>query len=97
MHTTPREVFALELQDDAMAPDFPAGTIMRLDPSKAPRAGWPALVRDAHGHHYLRDYMMGAGGHWIATPRSRGYEHLHAAEHGLQVIAIMIGVDYVLD
>lgn len=55
MHTTPREVFALELQDDAMAPDFPAGTIMRLDPSKAPRAGWPALVRDAHGHHYLRD------------------------------------------
>lgn len=86
--------FEVELVDDALAPDYPAGTVMRFDAAKARRPGWPCVVRDLAGNFYIRDYEQGAGDDWRATARSRGFAPLSRAEHGLTYIAPMYGVDF---
>lgn len=86
--------FELEVSDGSFGSDIPPGCVMRLDPGRPPRAGWPVLVRDREGNHYLRDYQEGAGGRWQAVARVRGFAPLDSVDDGLQVVAVMRGVDW---
>lgn len=86
--------FELEVKDGSFGGEIPAGCVMRLDPNRQPRAGWPLLVRDKAGKFYLRDYQEGAGGRWQAVARVRGFAPLDSEDDGLQIIAVMKGVDY---
>lgn len=86
--------FELEVVDGAFGAEIPPGCIMRLDPLRAARAGWPVLVKDREGTFYLRDYQEGAGGRWQAVARVRGFAPLDNVDDGLQVIATMKGVDW---
>lgn len=87
--------FLLEVIDGAFGEEIPAGSVMRLEPGLRPRAGWPFLVRDREGRHYLRDYEQGPGSAWRAVARvKRGFAPLESVEHGLTIIAVMRGVDY---
>lgn len=86
--------FELEVIDDALAPEIFKGCIALLDPKRPPEPGWPVLVRDSQGHHYLRDYKVGAGSRWGAVPRAAQKEHfdpLDSEAHGLVIIAAMDG------
>lgn len=86
--------FELEIFDDALAPDFERGSIALLDSTRKPVPGRPVLVRDKHNNHYLRRYKAGAGVHWKAVPspeQDHNFDPLDSQEHGLEVIAVMIG------
>ena len=87
--------FKLEVIDGAFGADIPVGSKMRLEPGLKPRAGWPVLVKDKTGKHYLRDYEQGPGDTWRAVARvPRGFAPLDSEEHGLKIVAVMRGVDY---
>lgn len=86
--------FELEVSDDALGPDIFRGCIARFDPSWPPEPGWPVLVRDRDGAHYLRDYQRGIGDRWQAVPRlARGFDKLDSQDDGLVIVAVMIGYD----
>lgn len=86
--------FALVLRDDALAPEYPAGTSIRFDSKRAPRPGWPVLVKDAVGAFYVRDYIEGAAGRWRAEARQRGYAAFDSQTDGLQLVGVMYGADW---
>lgn len=86
--------FELEVIDDALSPEIYRGCIVRLDPKREPRPGQPVLVRDRDGQHHLRDYQRGVGNGWQAVARTRGFAPLDSAEHGLQLVATVKGVDW---
>lgn len=86
--------FEVELPNDALAPEYPKGVVMRFDPGRERRAGWPCIVKDAAGHFHVRDYEEGFGGAWRAVARSRGFAPLDSEAHGLVFVASMFGVDY---
>lgn len=86
--------FELEVRDGAFGADFPAGCVMRLDPHRPVKPGWPLLVKDGAGHFYLRDYQADVGGRWQAVSRARGFQPLDSIDHALQVVAVMKGVDW---
>jgi len=94
MGAIPGGQFELVVQDEAFGADIPPGCIMRLDPDRPPRAGWPVLVKDKDGQHYLRDYQMGVGGRWQAVARVRGFAPLDSQDDGLEIVAVMRGVDW---
>lgn len=86
--------FELALKDDALAPDYPAGTAIRFDIKRPPRPGWPVLVKDASGAFFVRDYIEGAGGRWKAEARQRGFAALDSETDGLQLVGVMFGADW---
>lgn len=90
----PAEPFEIDVIDGVFGADYPPGCVMRMDPARPPRAGWPVLVRDKRGKHYLRDYQQAAGERWQAVARVRGYAPLDSVDDGLQVVATMMGVDW---
>lgn len=94
MGQRPDQPFELEVIDGAFGLDIPPGCVMRMDPKRAPRAGWPVLVKDKHGKHYLRDYQQAPGGRWQAVARARGFALMDSEEDGLEVVAVMKGVDW---
>jgi len=94
MHANLNQPFELDVVDDALGPDIYPGCVARFDPAGTPRPGRPVLVRDASGAHYLRDYEQGAAGRWRAVARRPGYAPLDSIEHGLQLVAVMRGVDW---
>lgn len=86
--------FELEVRDGAFGADFPPGCVMRLDPHRTVRPGWPCLVKDCDGRFYLRDYQADVGERWQAVARARGFQPLDSVDHGLQIVAVMKGVDW---
>lgn len=86
--------FALVLRDDALAPEYPAGTSIRFDAARTPRPGWPVLVKDGSGAYFVRDYIEGASGRWKAEARQRGYASLDSESDGLELVAVMFGADW---
>ena len=86
--------FELSLRDDALAPEYPAGTTIRFDATRKPRPGWPVLVKDSAGAFYVRDYIEGAGGRYKAEARQRGYAALDSVTDGLTLVGVMFGADW---
>jgi transcriptional regulator with XRE-family HTH domain len=87
------EAFALTLRDDALAPDYPKGCVMRFEKSRAPEAGRPVLITDADGEAYIRVYVVGRGTNWQAVATNRHYQSWDAQADGLQVLAAFTGFD----
>jgi transcriptional regulator with XRE-family HTH domain len=86
--------FEIALRDDALAPDYPAGTTIRFDGARQARPGWPVMVKDSAGAFYVRDYIEGSAGRWTAAPRQRGYASLDSVSDGLQLVGVMYGADW---
>lgn len=83
--------FDVTLTDDAMAPDFPQGTVITFSTEEGePRALDCVLVVDGQGEVFFREYRVKKPGVWHAAALNPGYEPLDAAAEGLQVLAIMI-------
>lgn len=86
--------FQVELPDDALAPECPAGTTVRFDGAMKRTPGRICLVRDRAGDFYARIYEIGPGDAWRAVATARGYPPLNSQEHGLEYVATMYGMDY---
>ena len=86
--------FQLVVTDDALGPVIYPGCIARFKPNGTPRPGWPVLVRDRTGTHYLRDYVAGPLGRWQAVARTHGFAPLDSEVDGLTVVAVMTGYDW---
>lgn len=83
--------FDVTLTDDAMAPDFPEGTVITFSTQEGePRALDCVLVQDGDGQVFFREYRLKKPGVWHAAALNPGYEPLDAAAERLQVLAIMI-------
>lgn len=80
------------LEDDAMAPEFPAGLVVRFDPSLKDEVqfGNRVMVRDAVGGLHFREYAQAPGGGWQAIALGRAFLTL-TPEEGAQVVAVKIG------
>lgn len=82
--------FKLTIEDDAMAPEFPTGTVVVFSTTAGePRARDGVLVVDRDRNVYFREYRIKRPGHWQAAALNAGYDPLDSELHGLKVLAIM--------
>lgn len=84
--------FEVLLEDDAMAPDFPAGTVIRFRRGGDAKIGNRVLLRDAQGDLHFREYRqeLNADG-WAGHATGRGFATIRPGEHGARVVAIKTG------
>lgn len=69
------EPFALRVTDDSMAPEFPLGCVVIVDPTLAPAAGRFVVAQTPAGT-VLRRLAIGDGpdeGHWALEALAPGY------------------------
>ena len=88
------EVFALIVQDDAMAPLLNMGNVARFSTKSAPSPGKRVLVADKDENTYIREYRFRRGTHWQAVALNDAYDDLDSISDGLRVLAVLIGVDW---
>jgi hypothetical protein len=86
-------VFEVQAPDDAMAPRVRVGQTIKFDRTIEPRPGDGVLVRDASGAPYFRLYRAGRPGEWEAHALNEAYRPLDSVRDGLQVIAVLVGVN----
>lgn len=83
------ERFILQLPDDALAPNTPAGTaVIFANGNEPPEPGVGILVEDRFGARYVRIYRPGVGGGWSAYARNDNFPTLDAEKHGLKILAV---------
>lgn len=86
-----KEHFALTIEDDALDPSYPKGTVAEFSRDRPPIAGKPVLLRDKEGNVLIRTYEVRTPTHWIATAEKPGFQALDSVRDGLQVLATMTG------
>lgn len=94
MMREPRElddVFYVELDDNAMAPDFPAGTIIKFDRRKPHSFGSRVLIRDSRGGYHFRTYAQAAHDAWRGIAKSDAFLELEPTRDGAIVVATKSG------
>lgn len=83
--------FGVVIEDNSMAPDAPAGTLIYFEKrSDARSPDWVLLVDDA-GHWYIRDYKERRPGHWEAHAINPDFLPLDSIRDGLRVVAVYMG------
>lgn len=87
------EVFSVEIPDDAMAPRVRRGDRVRFQRHMDPRPGDGVLVHDARGDWFFRLYRVRRPGEWEAHPVNDAYQPLDAKRDGLQLIAVLTGIE----
>jgi hypothetical protein len=86
------EVFDVELEDDAMAPSFPAGIVVRFERRSDPSFGNRVLIRDVKGALHFRTYAQSATEAWQgATTNPIAFRDLMPLRDGAQVVAVKTG------
>lgn len=85
--------FEVTLVDDAMAPDFPAGTVVTFASGGAASFGHRVLVRDPRGGLHFRLYAQSQADEWIAKPlNERGaFLAFEPKRDGARVVAVKTG------
>jgi SOS-response transcriptional repressor LexA len=79
------EPFALRVTDDSMAPEFPCGCVVIVDPTLAPAAGRFVVAQTSHGTVLRR--LAGAAGQWTLQALAPG----HPPEP-VEAVAVLGGV-----
>ncbi len=81
-------LFKLALADDALAPDYPAGTLFVWSTTKRPRIGSIVLVVDSFNQPHARRHAQGrAPGQWVAEATGAGFLPFDGAEVTLLAVA----------
>lgn len=86
-----KEHFALVIEDDALDPSYPKGTVGEFSRDRQPIAGKPVLLRDKDGNVFIRRYEVRTPTHWVATSLNPGFQPLDSVRDGLVVLATMTG------
>lgn len=86
------DLFEVVLDDDAMAPEFPAGTVIKFRRGDSAKFGDRVLLRDGKRGLHLREYTqaLDAAG-WFGKATGRGFADVLPGEHGAAVVAVKIG------
>lgn len=90
--TTLRQ-FRVTMPDDSMMPRLRQSQIVRFDMDIEARPGDAVLVRDDHGRMYVRMYRERRPGLWEAHCLNDAYQSLDSERDGLQLVAVLTGVD----
>jgi transcriptional regulator with XRE-family HTH domain len=86
------DTFTLQLPDDAMAPEFPCGSVVLLSTVEGPpRARDAVLCKDANGNCFFREFRVRTPTLWQAAPIAEGYATLASDKDGLTVLAVCVG------
>lgn len=86
------EIFRAVLPDDALAPDYPAGTEVVWTTRRRAAPGRLILVRDRHGQLHARQCHQGrAPGLWLAAAINPAYVTFSSSEDGLELVAVYKG------
>lgn len=86
------DVFRALLADDALAPDYPAGTEIVWTKHRRAAPGRLILVQDRHGQVHARQCRQGRSpDQWLAAPINSAYLTFDSAEEGLTLIAVYKG------
>lgn len=89
----PDSLFVLPLRDDALSPDFPAGTAVVWSRKRAVKPGRLVLLADRHGQHHARLVQESkTPGKWVAAAISRGFVQFDPDADQLEVIAVHRGI-----
>lgn len=92
VHDQTPAVFRAVLPDDALAPDYPAGTEIVWTTRRRALPGRLVLVQDRHGQLHARQCHQGrAPGQWIAAPISPAFVTFDSHEDGLRLVAVYKG------
>jgi hypothetical protein len=83
--------FEVALEDDAMAPDFRAGTIIRFDPHRTPAYGKHVLLRDRRGQFHFRKFAQSATEEWEGRAKDDAFRTITPGQDGATVVAVMKG------
>jgi hypothetical protein len=83
MSATVPERFVLAMPDDALAPQTPRGTgLIMVAGDTPPRFGVGVLVEDEAGQRYIRRFVQGPAGGWIAEARDNAYRNVTSSDGG---------------
>jgi hypothetical protein len=85
--------FRAAMPDDSMAPRLRQGQIARFDRDLEARPGDAVLVQDDHGRMYVRMYRERRPGLWEAHCVNDAYQSLDSERDGLQLVAVLTGVE----
>jgi transcriptional regulator with XRE-family HTH domain len=92
MKTELDDVFEVVLEDDAMAPEFPAGTIIKFRKGSEAKFGDRVLLRDRTGEFHFREYTQTFDGEpFEGLATGRGFRNILPRQHGAAVVAIKAG------
>lgn len=85
-------VFRSTLPDDALSPDFPAGTEIVWTTRRKAAPGRLILVKDRHGQVHARQCHQGREpGQWLAAPINAAYITFDSNEDGVELLAVYKG------
>lgn len=85
-------IFRALMSDDAMSPDFPAGTEVVWTTRRRAAPGRLLLVKDAHGQLHARMCHQGQEpGTWAAVASNPAYLSFSSTDAGLQLVAVYKG------
>lgn len=92
MSTKVPDVFRAVVFDDAMAPDYPAGTELVWTTRRRVQPGRLLLIRDAHQHVHIRLCHQAVGpSAWSGVPSNPAFATLHSTDEGIHVLAVLKG------
>lgn len=86
--------YAAEINDPAVYPTFPRGTVVVIDPREMPIPSSWVAVR-SNGHTQIRRYrFLGASPdgqpHWTAHPTNEDYPVLDSHTDGLELLGVVV-------
>lgn len=91
MKRTPIGVFRLVLQDESLAPEFPANTELAWSTRRRALPGRDVLVRAGGQLHARRYTQSREAGIWIAAPLNPSYVSFRSDEPGFELVAVSKG------
>jgi hypothetical protein len=83
--------FSAAVWDEALAPQTPKGTVLVFEVAAMPQPGHGVLVQDATGARYVRRYIPGTAGRWVAGSRNDAYPPMDSERDGLTLLAVATG------
>ena len=86
------EFFEVTLEDDAMGPEFRAGTVVRFKRGMDAKFGNRVLLLDRTGELHFREFAQNLDGEpWEGSATGRGFRTILPRQHGATVVAVKIG------
>lgn len=89
-----RQAFALRVEGDSMVShnhtSFPEGTILIIDPARAPTAGDYVIAKDTDTQKATFKRLMQDGGRWYLKPLNPAYPILPIDDPAIRVIGVVI-------
>lgn len=89
-----KHAFALEVEGDSMVaasgPSFPAGTVIVVEPERAPKPGDYVVAKDVATRKGTFKKLMSDGARWYLKPLNRDYPTLELDDPAQRVIGVVI-------